>query len=143
MKDLENQLYEEKKQKGELNALRKYIFEINNDYFPKVSPKTLGSYISNKKLLIIGGNKDWRRKFREKYPEIRTLHGFNENFDISVLTGVDFIFFYTGFMNHATYYKAMNFIRSHEIKFSYIGKTNMELVEEEIIEELEKLQSPN
>jgi len=137
--DLEKQLQEEKKHKSELNALREYVFEQTSDYTPKILDKTLTSYISDKKLIIIGGSKDWRRKFRDKYPEIRTLHGFNENFDISILAGVDFIFFYTGFMNHSTYYKAMNFIRANQIKFSYIGKTNMDLVEEEIIEELQKL----
>jgi hypothetical protein len=41
-------------------------------------------------------------------------------------------------MNHATYYKAINFIRSHNIKFGYIGKTNMELVEDELVGELQK-----
>ena len=41
-------------------------------------------------------------------------------------------------MDHATYYRAINFIRSHEIKFGYIGKTNMDLVEDELIDELGK-----
>lgn len=141
--DLQEQLQEEKKHKNELNALREYVFEVNNDYTTRASDKSLEYYLADKKLLIIGGNKDWRRKFRDKYPEIRTLHGFNENFDVSILTGADFIFFYTGFMNHSTYYKAINFIRSHGIKFSYIGKTNMDLVEEEIIEELQKLLPKN
>ena len=33
---------------------------------------------------------------------------------------------------------AMSFIRTNQIKFGYIGKTNIDLVEEEIIDELEK-----
>ena len=41
-------------------------------------------------------------------------------------------------MDHATYYRAINFIRSHNIKFGYIGKTNIELVEYELIDELQK-----
>lgn len=140
IKELEKQLNEEKKSKRELNALREVIFQVNNDYVPTISDKTLKTCITDKKLVIIGGSKDWRRRFREKYPEIQTLHGFNENIDISFLSGADFIFFYTGYMNHATYYKAMNFIRTNQIKFGYIGKTNMELVEQEIIEELQKPQ---
>lgn len=133
---LENQLFEEKKYRRELNALREYIFKVNNGYIPKSSKITLRQYIINKKIVIIGGAKEWRRKFREKYPEIRSLNGFNENFEINILSNSDCVFFYTGFMNHATYNRAMNYIRTHQINFGYIGKTNIELVEEEIIEEL-------
>lgn len=139
IKELEIQLLEEKTHKAELNALREYIFEVKNEYIPKVSDKTLEYYIADKKVLIIGGSKKWRRKFREKYPQIRTLNGFNENFEINILNNADYIFFYTGFMNHATYNRAMNFIRINQIQFSYIGKTNIDLVEEEVIEELEIL----
>ena len=133
---LENQLLEEKSYRNELNVLREYMFEVNNQYLPIYSEKTLKDYIIDKKILIIGGAKVWRRKFREKYPELKTLHGFNENFDTSILSNYDYIFFYTGFMNHATYYRAMNFIRTHQLKFGYIGKTNMDLVEEELMDQL-------
>lgn len=60
-------------------------------------------------------------------------------FDTNILSNYDYIFFYTGYMDHATYYRAINFIRSYNIKFGYIGKTNMELVEDELIDELEKI----
>jgi hypothetical protein len=135
--DLEHKLLEEKKYRSELNALREYIFKVNTDYVPSTMAKTLSYYIANNKIIIIGGAKEWRRKFRQKYPQIGSLHGFNENFDTSVLTNYDYVFFYTGFMNHATYYKSMSFIRTHKIKFGYIGKTNIDLVEKEIIDELE------
>lgn len=42
-------------------------------------------------------------------------------------------------MNHSTYYKAINFIRTNNLNFGYIGKTNIDLVEQEIIEELDTL----
>ncbi|MPN39560.1 hypothetical protein SDC9_187088 [bioreactor metagenome] len=111
---------------------------MNEDYTPSVLDETLDSYIESKNILIIGGEKEWRRKFRSKYPMIRTLNGFNENFDISILNNYDYIFFYTKFISHATFYRAMNFIRINQCKFGYIGKTNIELVEQEIIEELRK-----
>lgn len=141
IKALEIQLSEERKYRSELNALREYIFQVQNEYIPKVSNKTLEYYITNKKILIIGGSKKWRRKFREKYPQIRTLNGFNESFEMDILNNTDVIFFYTGFMNHATYNRAMSFVRTNQIQFSYIGKTNMNLVEKEIIEEFERLLS--
>ncbi len=136
--NLEKQLTQEKIYRNELNGLREYIFKENNDSIPKLTTKTLDDYLTTNKIIIIGGTKEWRRKFRTKYPELRSLHGFNENFDSSVLASYDYVFFYSGFMNHATYYKSMSFIRTHQIKFGYIGKTNIDLVEEELINELEK-----
>lgn len=138
IKELEESLEEERKSRRELNALREYIFEVDNKYIPKNSDDTLEKYIKNKKIIIIGGTKEWRRKFREKYPDIRTLNGFNENFDVSILNNIEYTFFFTRYMNHSTYYKAMNFIRINQMPFGYIGKTNIDLVEEEIIDELEK-----
>lgn len=136
--ELEDQLSSEKKYRNELNELREYLFKVNNSYVPSDSKKTLDYYLARNNIIIIGGTKDWRRKFREKYPEFRTLNGFNETFDTNILSNYDYVFFYTGFMNHATYYRAINFIRSHNIKFGYIGKTNMELVEDELVDELQK-----
>ncbi|MCE5221376.1 MAG: hypothetical protein LLF98_08980 [Clostridium sp.] len=136
--ELENQLLSEKKYRNELNELREYLFKIKNNYVPSNSKKTLDYYIARKNIIIIGGAKEWRRKFREKYPELRTLSGFNGTFDTNILSNYDYVFFYTGFMDHATYYRAVNFIRSNSIKFGYIGKTNMELVEDELIDELQK-----
>lgn len=138
IKELENNLYEEQKYKMELNALREYVFEKDNNYMPEDEDKNLVNYINGKKIIIIGGAKEWRRKFREKYPEIRSLNGFNENFDVAVLGMVDYVFFFTGHMSHATYYKAINYIRLNQIPFGYIGKTNLDLVELELIDELEK-----
>ncbi|MDR3595252.1 hypothetical protein [Clostridium sp.] len=139
IEELENQLLSEKKYRNELNELREYLFKVNNNYVSTTPKKTLDYYIARKNIIIIGGTKDWRRKFREKYPDLRTLNGFNGNFDTNILSNYDYVFFYTGYMDHATYYRAINFIRSYNIKFGYIGKTNMELVEDELIDELEKI----
>lgn len=138
MRILEHELDREKEYRAELNSLREYMFQVKNEYVPIKSDKDLDYYIKDKNILIIGGSKYWRMKFKEKYEQIRTLNGFNENFDTSILKNVDYVFFYTGLMSHSTYNKAMKIIRINQIKFGYIGKTNMDLVEEEIIEELKK-----
>ncbi|HEY5523902.1 MAG TPA: hypothetical protein VIK26_01045 [Clostridium sp.] len=138
IKELQDQVLLERKYRDELNELREYIFKVDKNYIPPSSNKTLDYYIARKKLLIIGGTREWRRRFREKYPELRTLTGFNGTFDTNILINYDYVFFYTGFMDHATYYRAINFIRAHQIKFGYIGKTNIDLVEYELIDELGK-----
>jgi len=139
IEELENQLLSEKKYRNELNEIREYLFKSNNSYVPELPKKTLDYFIAIYNIIIIGGTKEWRRKFREKYPTLRTLNGFNGSFDPNILINYDFVFFYTGYMDHATYYRAMNFIRPHDMKFGYIGKTNMELVEDELIDELQKI----
>lgn len=131
----------QKKYRNELNELREYLFNVNNNYTPSNSNKTLDYYIARKNIIIIGGTKEWRRKFRDKYPELRTLSGFNGTFDSNILANYDYVFFYTGFMDHSTYYRAINFIRSNAINFGYIGKTNIELVEDELIDELQKYEN--
>ena len=138
IKELENKLNEEKGLRLEIESLREYELNLNDNFDNEYSDKNLYDYIQNKKIIIIGGDKEWRRRFRIKYPEIRTLNGFNENFDISTLNNSDFIFFYTKYMNHSTFHKAMNYIKINECKFGYIGKTNINLVEQEIIEKIRK-----
>lgn len=142
-KNLENKLNEEKNHSRELESLIEYELDLNDDYDNCHLDKNLEDYIKNKKIIIIGGDKEWRRRFRIKYPEIRTLNGFNENFDIGILNNSDYIFFYTKYMNHSTFHKAMNFIKFNQCKFGYIGKTNIELVEQELIEKISKYEENN
>lgn len=140
IKDLEKELRTEKKAvyNDEINKLREMLFSIKNEYTPQKQVKTLNEYLEEYRILIVGGATEWRRKIKEQYPQILTIDGFNENFDINTLKNIDFIFFFTGFMNHGTYYRFINHIRNKNIKFGYIGKTNLELVESELVEEIEK-----
>lgn len=136
IKELENKLKEEENLRLEIEALRDYEHNIKEENNIEDLENNLYEYIGNKKIVIIGGDKEWRRRFRIKYPDIRTLNGFNENFDINILNNCDYIFFYTKYMNHSTFHKAMSYIKFNKCEFGYIGKTNINLVEQEIIEKI-------
>lgn len=138
---LERKLKSEKKLRIEIEDLREYELNANNNLQNENFNIDIQKYIGVKKIIIIGGDKEWRRRFRIKYPQIRTLNGFNDNFDISILLNCDYIFFYTKYMNHSTFYKAMNFIKLNKCKFGYIGKTNIDLVEQEIVEQIRKYEN--
>lgn len=126
----------------EINALREFMFEIKNDYKPEHNEDVkLEEYIKNKKILIVGGTKEWKNKINEKYDNIITIDGFNEKFDIQIVKNTDVIFFFTGYMSHAVYYKIINYLRNNDKVFGYIGKTNIDLVEDEILEQLKILES--
>ncbi|WP_160684463.1 hypothetical protein [Clostridium sp. C2-6-12] len=141
IKELEKKLKEEENLRTEIEALREYELSIIEENHIEDLEINLYEYIQNKKIIIIGGDKEWRRRFRIKYPEIRTLNGFNENFDISILNNCDYIFFYTKYMNHSTFHKAMSYIKFNKCEFGYIGKTNINLVEKEIIDNIRKYNS--
>ena len=95
IKELENKLKEEENLRIEIESLREYELSIREENNIENLDINLYEHIQNKKIIIIGGDKEWRRRFRIKYPEIRTLNGFNENFDINILNNCDYIFFYT------------------------------------------------
>ncbi|OPJ61907.1 hypothetical protein [Clostridium oryzae] len=136
IKELEQAIENERQYRIELNELREYAFQKNDEYIPKKSQIDIQMYLQKFSIIIIGGPKEWRRKIREKYPYLKTLNGFNENFELRILNNADYIFFYTGFMSHATYNRAINFVRNRQVNFGYIGKTNIELAEQEIAEQL-------
>jgi hypothetical protein len=138
IKFLEKRVEDAEVYKNELNILREYVFQVKNEYIPKETNDNLERYLVDKKIVIVGGVKEWRRRFKEKYTQVQMLNGFNDNFEIGMISNADYIFFYTGFMSHSTYNRIMNYVRTKQISFGYIGKTNMELVEAEIIEELKK-----
>lgn len=133
---LEKELEEEKKNKVELNELRNMLFKIESNYEPRRAGIDLGDILKDKNIFIIGGASDWRKRIKEKYSNISTLDGFVETFDTKILSNADIVFFSVGFMNHATYYKAINYIKGKNIPFRFIWKTNIELAESEIAEEL-------
>ena len=73
-----------------------------------------------------------------KSPTILTEDGFNDKIELRSYGEVDFVLFYSSYMSHKTYYKTVDFIRANDIPAGYIGRTNIDLVEFEIAEELNK-----
>ncbi|KLU63847.1 hypothetical protein DEAC_c42120 [Desulfosporosinus acididurans] len=89
-----------------------------------------------KKHLIIGATQEWRKRLKDKFPTILTMDGFNDKIEFRSFGGIDFVLFYTGYMSHKTYYKIVDFLRENNIPLGYIGKTNIDLVECEIVEQV-------
>lgn len=128
----------EMQNREELFQLREFFIDLKNDYSPADTSLDLSRFIANKKLLIIGGTPSWRKRLEAKFPTILTADGFNDKIELRSFGEVDFVLFYSSYMSHKTYYKTVDFIRANDIPAGYIGKTNMDLVEFEIAEELNK-----
>ena len=140
IKQLKKQLEKQSLNNSELFALRETLFNIEKEVnTPYKTDTNLSDLIKDKKVLIIGGRDDLKKKMKDKHGEISVIDGFNESFDTRIINNVDIVFFYVGSMNHAVYYKAINTIRKNNTPFHYIGKTNIDLIECEMAEELMKI----
>lgn len=122
-----------KENEKELYALRELAFELEHEY--KITQKK--KEVPAMPVLIVGGHENWRRKLQEELPgTYRFLDGFTEGFDIKILDGVEYVFFYTSYMNHGVYYKIINYCKKRDIKIKYIKSTSIELVKNEIAEKI-------
>ncbi len=140
IKDLTRQLSNEYSYRQELNQLREFIFSLN---IPPVQEEheslSLNNVIAGKNIVIIGGPRSWRRKLREHFPTVQFLNGTSSNLDLSYFKNTDCVLFYTNYLSHAIYNKAMNYIRVNQVKFGYLKATNVQLIEVEILDVLKQV----
>ncbi len=141
VKRLEKELDSERAYRSELNGLRSLFFDIQTDGGLSNSQKDLAEITRDFKIAVIGGTPEWRKKMTLACPNILALDGFNENLELKPLKNVKMAFFYTGFMNHKTYYRVIDFLRNLRRPVGYIGRTNLDLVETEIVEQIRRYRS--
>lgn len=129
---LESELSSLQDDKRELDRLREFFFEMDRDEDVSLENVNLEEFLGENKVIIFGGTDAWRERISERYPVITCIEGFKANFPLSLLDATDYAFFYTGYMNHKTYYRAVNVLKKKDIPFSYIGRSNIDLVEMEL-----------
>ncbi|MGV8167509.1 MAG: hypothetical protein ACLKAL_08680 [Alkaliphilus sp.] len=128
LKKKEKEIERLKQQETELLNLREVIFDKKKE----IVATSREIVLPNSKVLIIGGHEKWRQKIEEKLPETyTTMDGSNENFSIGILKKKH-IFFCTDYMNHAVYYKAINYCRKNKIEVGYLKSNTTKLTIEEI-----------
>lgn len=127
----------------ELFALREAMFEINQDIESEDTTEKQTKEIPGVKVLIVGGHKNWREKLTLRLPNTFSfLDGTMTNFDINILNDVEHIFFYTSYMNHATYYRIINHCKNSDIHINYITHTSVDLALGEITKKLSLFSPP-
>lgn len=94
--------------------------------------------IGSRNIYIIGGHETWGKRIKDKYPTINLVDGNNRSFDATVLSNADFVFFNVGYMSHALYYKSIDFIRRNHIKFDFVGRSNQDLLDKEMVSLIKK-----
>lgn len=120
---LKKELDEEKKNKAELIGLREFVFSLDKQeefVEEEINLENLKQY----KSVVIGGHEKWQQKMKELLPNFIFIHPDNLNFDVRILNGVEIIFIYVNYLNHAIYYKVMNAIEGKNIKVIYLNQQN-------------------
>ena len=119
---------EQEKQKNvELNSLREFMFSLDKE----VEYKNIEVNIDKLKEIngvIIGGHEKWQQKMKEYLPKFIFIHTDMLNFDVTALNGVKDVFFYINYLNHAIYYKVIEYIKNKDVKIHYINVQNEDLV---------------
>ena len=123
----------------ELIALRNHIYNISeNDIV--ISPESLQEmkeFLQAKKIILIGGHVNWMKKLRSIFPdwvyiESNTSGAVNTN----ILNSADYVYFFTDYINHSTYYRFIHIVRQCEIPFGYIHSVNIEAVIKQLYDDL-------
>lgn len=126
-KNLKAQLQEQSENKIELNSLREFIFDLDNNIDDNIVLQDKDyEDLKSIKALIIGGTSKWQQRMKNLLPNFNFIAPDALNFDLSVLDNVDYIFIYINYLSHAMYYKVMSSVKSQKI--FYIQSTNEELV---------------
>jgi hypothetical protein len=131
---LRAELEESKANDNELIALRNLMFtqeHKENNEVSDVVNDVAKVQLESIKGCFIGGNESLQTKLKPILKSTVFLNMNNLNFDVNVLN-VDYIFIYTDCLNHAMYYKVIDYIRSKNIKLLYINNRNIDIIKNEI-----------
>lgn len=127
---LKDQLEESRQMESELYALREAVFDMDYEFD---EDEIADVDIPEVNAIIVGGHENWHNKLRDELPDtFKYLEGFNERFDIGLLDNVDYVLFFTGYMNHSVYYKAIDYCRKHGVNVGYLKSIAVEYSKQEI-----------
>lgn len=125
----------------ELIALRNFAYQSQIE--EEVTEDTLEDMkqaVENRKIVIIGGHINWMQKLKTHFPEWLFIHtDAYKNVDGKVLEGKEYIYFFTDYMNHASYLKYIAAVREKKIPFGYLKSRNVEQIICQVYEDFEKM----
>lgn len=126
---LKSQLDDYDNMKKEITALRNHVYKIseNDISYRQEEIGELVKKLCDKKIVIIGGHKNWKSYLRKYFPDWIYLNpessgSVNEN----VIQNADYVYFFTDYISHSTYQKFIRKLRGLNISYGYIHSTNIE-----------------
>lgn len=85
---------------------------------PPVDIETMKEAIKRKKIAIIGGNQNWRKKLQGLFP--RWTFVYSHNYPVYFVKSAEHIFFFTDSLAHDLYYKYIAEAKAKNIPYSII-----------------------
>lgn len=123
---LKAELAEAQRNREELNSLREFLFSLDRQEEYQAE-KVEFEMLKNYKAVVIGGHEKWQQRMKEHLPNFIFLHTDQLNFDFKLLDGVDTVFIYPNYLNHAMYYRIMSAIEGKRVKIVYLNQQNDEI----------------
>lgn len=112
------------------------IVSVDEEHDNEVSTEKIERIISQKKIVIIGGDDFWYNKLKNQFPEWRFIRpDSDQTQSLSILDNADAIYFYTKYMGHDTYKRAKNYMEKNSLKYGYIETYNIEQTLKRIYED--------
>lgn len=109
----------------ELDALRRALLR-NDEPGLNRSEDDMIALLSSKNACLIGGHPNWVNKIRVLLPNWKYFEaGELRSRDSSSIVGMDCAYIFTGHLDHTTYYKVIQIVRSADVPIGYIDSVNI------------------
>lgn len=134
--DQEQQIAE---QLQELGEMRSYIYSLSENWEEENTEKRESPKVSGwkeKRVLVVGGHRNWQNKLRELFPKWQFISAGQNNLDDDMIRGKDCIICNTEVLAHSCYYKVLSG-RERRQKLYYVHSNNIQKCLKELEQQME------
>ncbi len=126
--------------RAELIKLRNFVYNLKDEDIPKEDElQKMKAYISEKRILIIGGHQNWLNKLKKDFPGWTVMHmDESKIITTTMLEKRDYVFFYSDYLSHKSYEKCVAMLRDNNISFGYLHGVNMDNTIKQVYEQIDK-----
>lgn len=129
----------ENKDKKELESLRNLFFSLEHEEIETsefIEDKNIKD-IDEKKIAFIGSNDILHSRLKNRFKNFTYITADEETRDLSFIRNMNHIFLHTH-SPHSLYYKVLELIKPYNIGLTFINSTNVDIISNIVIEELNK-----
>ncbi len=131
---LKRELDVERRNRQELNGLREFLFTLDKQEEYAPTDEANLDELKGFRAVLIGGHEKWQARMKEFLPGFTFIRPDNKAFDLRLLEGLEAVFIYTNYLNHAIYERTMRALEGTNTQISYINQKNEKLVLQDIWE---------
>lgn len=114
----------------ELIKLREELYDLtqrSESSFENITDEEKKQFLQNSRIAIVGGHDNWTKKLKSEFPKWKFYRPEpTGTIAESSLSNTDYIYFFTDFISHSSYYRYMNYVREHNLSFGYLNTLNIE-----------------